>query len=62
MLVLAFSGGGTHAAALAYGVLQELRDARVVVDDLEQPFLDEVDLITAVSGGSFTVAYYSSNG
>ena len=28
-LMLAFSGGGTRAAALSYGVLQELRDTPV---------------------------------
>lgn len=27
MVVLAFSGGGTRAAALSYGVMQELRDS-----------------------------------
>ena len=57
-LVLAFSGGGTRAAALSYGVLQELRDTRIVVGGVEKRLLDEVDLISSVSGGSFTSAYY----
>jgi len=62
LLVLAFSGGGTRAAALAYGVLQELRDTRVPVGGTEKRLLDEVDLITSVSGGSFTAAYYGLYG
>jgi NTE family protein len=62
LLLLAFSGGGTRAAALSYGVLQELRDSRVIVDGVEKRLLDEVDLITSVSGGSFTSAYYGLNG
>ena len=57
-LILAFSGGGTRAAALSYGVLRELRDTRVVVEGQEKRLLDEVDTITSVSGGSFTAAYY----
>jgi len=58
LLVLAFSGGGTRAAALSYGVLQELRDTRIVANGVEKRLLDEVDLISSVSGGSFTAAYY----
>ena len=57
-LILAFSGGGTRAAALSYGVLQALRDTHVVIDGRERPLLDEVDVISSVSGGSFTAAYY----
>lgn len=57
-IVLAFSGGGTRAAALAYGVLEELRDTRVVVNGRRLRLLDEVDVITSVSGGSYTAAYY----
>jgi NTE family protein len=57
-LMLAFSGGGTRAAALAYGVLLELRDTRVKVGGAEKSLLEEVDMISSVSGGSFTAAYY----
>jgi NTE family protein len=58
-LALAFSGGGTRAAAFSYGVLQELRDTEIVVGGERRRLLDEVDLITSVSGGSFTSAYYA---
>ena len=61
-LLLAFSGGGTRAAALAYGVLQELRDTTVVIDGRERRLLDEIDLVSSVSGGSFTSAYYALYG
>lgn len=57
-LVLAFSGGGSRAAALAYGVMQALRDTRVMLDGRPRRLLDEIDAISAVSGGSFTAAYY----
>ena len=58
LLVLAFSGGGTRAPALSYGVLRELRDTSVSVRGERKSLLDEVDLITSVSGGSFASAYY----
>lgn len=56
-LILTFSGGGTRAAALAYGVLQEL--ARTKIHGGEKTLLDEVDLISSVSGGSFTSIAYA---
>ena len=61
-LILAFSGGGTRAAALSYGVLQELRDTTVVIGGRPRRLLDEVDYISSVSGGSFTAAYYGLYG
>ena len=57
-LTLAFSGGGTRAAALAYGVLEALRDTEIVIDGERLRLLDEVDTISGVSGGSFPAAYY----
>jgi len=58
-MFLAFSGGGTRAAALSYGVLKELRDTRL--PDGEN-LLEDVDRISSVSGGSFTSAYYGLYG
>ena len=62
LLVLAFSGGGKRAAALSYGVLEELRRTIVVVDGQQRQLLDDVDIIAAVSGGSFTALAYALYG
>ncbi|MBW2287865.1 MAG: patatin-like phospholipase family protein [Deltaproteobacteria bacterium] len=61
-ITLAFSGGGTRAAAFAYGVLEELRDTEVVVEGERKRLVDEVDSISGVSGGSFPAAYYGLYG
>ena len=61
-MVLAFSGGGTRAAALAYGVLEAMRDTTVNLDGQSQRLLDEIDVISSVSGGSFTAAYFGLHG
>ena len=58
LILLAFSGGGTRAAALSYGVLKELRDTQINVRGKQESLLKEVDSISSVSGGSFTAAYY----
>jgi len=56
-LCLSFSGGGTRAAALAYGAMIALRQTKIDWPRHER-LLDEVDCISSVSGGSFTAAYY----
>ncbi len=61
-VLLAFSGGGTRAAALSYGVLKALHDTRVETDQGDRRLLDSVDTISSVSGGSFTAAYYGLYG
>ena len=61
-LVLAFSGGGTRAAALSYGVLQELAKMEVGQPGSEHRLLDDVKMVSAVSGGSITAAYYTLYG
>ena len=55
---LSFSGGGTRAAALAYGALVALRDTDIGRGDTPKALLDEVDCIAGISGGAFTAAYY----
>ena len=55
-IILTFSGGGTRAAALSYGVLEHLHKAPIAGG--RKTLLDEVDVISSVSGGSFTAAYY----
>lgn len=55
---LAFSGGGTRAAAFSYGVLEALRDITIQWEGKERRLIDEVDTISSVSGGSFTAAYF----
>jgi NTE family protein len=62
LFFVSFSGGGTRAAALSYGVLEELRDATFTFDGEKKRLLDEVDSISSVSGGSFTAAYYGLYG
>lgn len=62
LLVLAFSGGGTRAAAFSYGVLEELRRTPIVLDGHARRLLDDVDIITSVSGGSFTALAYAMYG
>jgi NTE family protein len=63
LVILAFSGGGTRAAAFSYGVLETLRRTEVVgPDGRTRRLLDVVDVITGVSGGSFTALAYGLYG
>jgi len=57
-VILAFSGGGTRAAAFSYGVMEGLNEARYRMSGVERALLADVDVISSVSGGSFTAAYY----
>ena len=62
LIILAFSGGGTRASALSYGILEELHDTWFESEDGHIRLLEEVDRISGVSGGSFTAAYYGLYG
>ena len=61
-IVASFSGGGTRASALSYGVLRELARTQIVWEGQRKRLVDELNIINALSGGSFTAAYYALYG
>jgi NTE family protein len=63
LVILAFSGGGTRAAAFSYGVLEALRRIEVTGPKGRTiRFLDAVDIVSGVSGGSFTALAFGLYG
>lgn len=59
LFIAAFSGGGTRASSLAFGALRELANQQIVWEGKRKRLLDELDLIHALSGGTFTGGYYA---
>jgi NTE family protein len=55
---LAFSGGGTRAAAFAHGVLSEIDQTTVKTRSGTHSLLDSVGFVSGVSGGAVAAAYY----
>lgn len=70
LLVVSFSGGGTRAAALGYGVLEALAQIEVPTPPnnplssgrTRHNLAREVDLVSGVSGGSIVAAYFALHG
>lgn len=58
VFLAAFSGGGMRASALAFGALRELAQQEIVWEGQKKRLLDELDVIHALSGGTFPAAYY----
>ncbi len=58
LIMLAFSGGGTRAAAYSFGVLRGLDRYEVPTAEGPRPLLDRIDFVSGVSGGSITAAYF----
>jgi NTE family protein len=59
---VAFSGGGMRASAFSYGVLNELDRYEMATDQGQTRMTDMVDLVSGVSGGSVTAAYFGLKG
>lgn len=62
LIVLMFSGGGTRAAALGYGVLEQLHKQQVTIGGKKQSLMSNVDVVVGVSGGSVLAAYFALKG
>ncbi len=62
VVILTFSGGGTRAAAFAYGVLSELQHTSLHGNAAATNLFDEVDIVAGVSGGSIAAAYLAAFG
>ncbi|MEM0900090.1 MAG: patatin-like phospholipase family protein [Pseudomonadota bacterium] len=60
MIGIAFSGGGTRAAAFSYGVLQHLQATEMAGAD--RTLFDNIRYMSGVSGGSVTAAYFGLKG
>ena len=60
IMVVTMSGGGTRAAAFAYGVLEELRETKINWDNQKTDLFNEIDLISGVSAGSILATYVTA--
>lgn len=60
---MSFSGGGTRASAFAFGVLREFGRTQVNGEGgRKSTLLEQVDIVSSVSGGSVTAAYFALKG
>lgn len=61
-VAVSLSGGGARAAAFGLGVLRELKAAEFVFAGKPSSLLDQVALVSGVSGGSILAAHYAAFG
>lgn len=62
VVALSFSGGGMRASAFSYGVLTALDD--IVIDEIpyRRSMVDNIRMISGVSGGAVVAAYFGYKG
>jgi NTE family protein len=58
LILMAFSGGGSRAAALGLGVLDELTAETYPADGRWAALIDRVSVVSSVSGGSVVAAWF----
>lgn len=61
-VIVSLSGGGLRASAMAFGIFEQLAADRIQHDGRLRRMLDEVDVISAVSGGAIPAAYFVLHG
>ena len=59
---MSLSGGGMRASALGYSILRTMQKTLATGNNKEGNMLDEVDVISGVSGGSVPAAYIVAKG
>ncbi len=59
LVIVTASGGGTRASALAMAVLQAMAQVKLASG---RSLADKVDIVSSVSGGSVTAAYFALHG
>ncbi|GFP61960.1 hypothetical protein BCBD1442_13180 [Brucella ceti] len=59
---LAFSGGGTRAAAFGYGILRAMDETIIDTSPYERSLVDDIRMMSGVSGGAVLAAYFGLKG
>lgn len=62
LVIVTFSGGGSRAASLGYGVLEQFQQATVRPTERGDTLLQNIDVVYGVSGGSVLAAYLALEG
>lgn len=62
LVIVTFSGGGSRAASLGYGVLEQFQQATIHPTERGDTLLQNIDVVYGVSGGSVLAAYLALEG
>jgi NTE family protein len=62
LIIVSLSGGGMRASAMAYGLFEQLAADTAVRGSKTSRLIDEIDVISAVSGGAVPAAYFTLYG
>ena len=62
LVIVTFSGGGSRAVSLGYGVLEQFQQAIVRPTERGDTLLQNIDVVYGVSGGSVLAAYLALEG
>lgn len=62
LVIVTFSGGGSRAVSLGYGVLEQFQQATVRPTERGDTLLQNIDAVYGVSGGSVLAAYLALEG
>ena len=54
--------GGSRAAALGYGLLEQFKQTKIGTNPFKESLLDNIDLVFGVSSGSVLATYFSLEG